>query len=126
MKFVSDLRLVSGFLHVLQIPPPIKLTTMNMLICCFDTYLLPLLLYMLFMVHWLLWFDGTNENHENWYSVNSQLFNLHTCILNWAIVVWGLLHWYRGNWSDSKPKCNRSTRKCTATTTRHFQQRLGF
>jgi hypothetical protein len=27
IKFVSDLRQVSGFLHVLWFPPPIKLTT---------------------------------------------------------------------------------------------------
>jgi len=39
-------------------------TCVHMLICCFDTYLLPLLLYMLFMVHWLLWFDSTNEKGE--------------------------------------------------------------
>jgi hypothetical protein len=29
MKFVSDLRQVSGFLQVLQFPPPIKLTAMH-------------------------------------------------------------------------------------------------
>ena len=28
IKFVSDLRQVSGFLRVLQFPPPIKLTAM--------------------------------------------------------------------------------------------------
>ena len=29
IKFVSDLRQVSGFVHVLRFPPPIKLTAMQ-------------------------------------------------------------------------------------------------
>jgi len=34
IKFVSDLRLVSGFLWVLWFPPPIKLTAMLLLKYC--------------------------------------------------------------------------------------------
>ena len=65
IKFVSDLRQVSGFLRVFRFPPPIKLTTIIQLKYCWKWHLTPytppythpfIFIYYYLLMTYLFWF----------------------------------------------------------------------